>query len=100
MSLASRLAVSPTARPGRQVCTVGRLLTDLVVQAGGYTDDPTSDYVALVTALADPAWSSAAIERAVFDEGHGELSDRHVRAHRAGRHTETTCLVPKIGVIS
>lgn len=96
MSLTSRLATPPRPATASR-CQVGKLLTKL--QADGPTDDPTSEYTALVGALASSAWTSAAIEQAVFDEGHGELNDRHVREHRKGRHTAETCLAPTNGVI-
>lgn len=95
MSLAERFA-APPAPDGKKFCQAGRALERLGQE--GPTDDPTSDYVVLVTVLADRRWSSTAIALALEKEGL-RTSERHLRDHRAGRHNERNCFHPNVGVI-
>lgn len=96
MSLAQRLARPPVSA-SKQFCEVGKILMKL--QAINPTDDPTSEYIALVGALADPAWDAPSISMALVDEGFGSVSIRHVRAHRRGEHTEAQCAAHRAGLL-
>lgn len=94
MSLAQRLSMAPPSPPGKKFCSIGRLLAGMTT-----TDDPTSDRVVLVTAMADRQWPSTAIATVLQDEGHTTISERHLRDHRAGRHTEAQCMAHDVGLI-
>jgi hypothetical protein len=96
VSLAARLG-KPPVQPSKQFCEVGKILDRLRTVAP--TDDPTSEYTALVTALATPAWEAPAISMALVDEGYGSVNVRHVRQHRRGEHTETQCAAHDVGVL-
>lgn len=84
--------------PGRgHTCTVGFLLAELATSA--IPDDPTSEYVALVTALTDRRWTATALVDVLASEGH-EVSLRHLRPHRIGQCTTANCTMPDTGVLA
>jgi hypothetical protein len=98
MGLASRLS-APPADPAKQFCTVGRTLDNLLAATNEMTDDPTSDYAALVGSMVTGAWSSTDLVRALHAEGYTDVTVRHMREHRNGSHTVDQCKRPLVGHI-
>lgn len=94
MSLAERLHTAPAGR-AKQFCTVGALLVDLEPGAGAAHE---AEYNALAGALSTPSWSASALQRVLAEEGY-RVSDKHIRAHRNGEHTEAQCARPTVGVL-
>ena len=74
MSLASKLTTQPHVKKG-PACWAQHLQHEL---------DP-AEWAALLTALADPSWSTATIADALRSEGY------RVGAHSVGRHRQRKC---------
>lgn len=94
-SLRARLARPPVSSRGHS-CSVGFLLVKLASLTP--TDDPTSEFIALVNALVDPQWSSTALAKLLTEEGYN-VSERHLRAHRRDVCTTATCAYPNTGLL-
>lgn len=56
------------------------------------------DLSALVKSLVDRQWTSTAIAKILEEEGW-PVSEKHLRAHRRGDHSDRECAAPTIGVI-
>lgn len=87
MSLAERLAERPTRG---HYCSIGILLATEAVKG--------NDFDALIAAMQDRRWSSSELVRQLAAEGY-EVSEKHMRPHRAGRCTTGSCPEPHTGVV-
>jgi hypothetical protein len=74
MSLTEKLKHQPETKKG-PACWAEQLQRDL----------PAEDWQALLTALADPSWSTSAITDALRAEGY------RIGAHSVGRHRHRKC---------